>query len=136
MAMALNKLNHRPETIIVVDGDAGLRRSLQFSLAAEGFSVVTYAKGTDLLNAGELPEHACLVVDQNLPDMTGLELVAKLRGCRIDVPVILVTNNPNAPLRRRVEEAGVPMLEKPLLGDSLLNGIISAFARPWERRPS
>jgi two-component system response regulator FixJ len=128
MTMARNARNAHPETVIVVDADAGLRHSLWFSLAAEGFAVATYAKGTDLLGVGDLPKHACLVVDYNLPDMTGLELVAELRNRRIDLPIILVTNNPNAPLRRRAEQAGVPMIEKPLLGDSLLNGIMAAFA--------
>ncbi|MEZ5785759.1 MAG: response regulator [Xanthobacteraceae bacterium] len=125
--MALNACDPRPETVIVVDGDAGLRHSLWFSLAAEGFSVTTYAKGKDVLNAGDLPERACLVVDYNLPDMTGLELVAKMRSRRAKLPVILITNNPNAPLRRRAEQAGVPMIEKPLLDDSLLNGIMAVL---------
>lgn len=126
--MALNACNSRPETVIVVDGDAGLRHSLWFSLAAEGFVVATYANGTDLLSVGDLPDRACLVVDYNLPDMTGLELVAKLRSRRVGLPVILITNNPNAPLRRRAQEAGVPMIEKPLLDDSLLNGIMAVLA--------
>jgi FixJ family two-component response regulator len=125
--MALNARNHRPETVIVVDADAGLRHSLWFSLAAEGYAVSTFANGTDLLSVHDLPEHACLVVDYNLPDMTGLELVARLRDRRIGLPIILVTNNPNMPLRRRAQKAGVPMIEKPLLGDSLLNGILAAF---------
>jgi len=128
MTMASNAHNHSPEAVIVVDGDAGLRHSLWFSLAAEGFAVSTYANGTDLLNVNELPKRACLVVDYNLPDMTGLELVAKLRSRHMGLPVILVTNNPNAPLRRRAQQAGVPMIEKPLLGDILLNGIMAACA--------
>ncbi len=125
--MARNARNQRPETVIVVDADAGLRHSLWFSLAAEGYAVSTYANGMDLLSVRELPEHACLVVDYNLPDMTGLELVAKLRGRSVELPIILITNNPNMPLRRRAKQAGVPMIEKPLLGDSLLNGIVAAF---------
>lgn len=134
--MASDACDRRPETVIVVDGDAGLRHSLWFSLAVEGFSVSTYANGTDLLSAGELPEQACLVVDHNLPDMTGLDLVAQLRSRRIGLPVILVTTNPNAPLRRRAEQAGVPMIEKPLLGDSLLNGIMAALATRRDQPPA
>lgn len=129
MTMARNARNQRPETVIVVDADAGLRHSLWFSLAAEGYAVSTFANGNDLLSVRELPERACLVVDYNLPDMTGLELVAELRGRFSGLPIILVTNNPNTPLRRRAAQAGLAMIEKPLLGDSLLKGIVAAFGR-------
>lgn len=129
MTMARNACHQHAETVIVVDADAGLRHSLWFSLAAEGYAVSTYANGGELLSIRELPERACLVVDYNLPDMTGLDLVAQLRDRSVGLPIILVTNNPNAPLRRRAEKAGVPMIEKPLLGDSLLNRIVAAFGR-------
>ncbi len=116
-------------TIIVVEEDASLRHSLRFSLAVEGFAVRTYATGKDLLGAGELPDRGCLVVDYRLPDMTGLDLVAALRTRRIALPAILLTTNPSTNLRQRAERAGVPMIEKPLLGDSLINGILAALTR-------
>jgi CheY-like chemotaxis protein len=113
--------------IVIVDEDASLRHSLRFSLAVEGFAVRTYATAGELLSAADLPERGCLVIDYNLPDMTGLELVARLRMRNVELPAILITTNPTGILRRRAEQAGVRMVEKPLLGDSLVNGIQAAL---------
>ncbi|MGZ8372001.1 MAG: response regulator [Rhodoplanes sp.] len=116
-------------TILVVEDDDSLRHSLLFSLAVEGFAVRTYAKASELLGAAELPDRGCLVVDYNLPDMTGLDLVAQLRNRQVALPAILITTNPSGIVRRRTEEAGVPMIEKPLLDDSLINGILAVLTR-------
>lgn len=121
-------------TILVVEEDASLRHSMRFSLAVEGFAVRTYANGNELLGVADLPDRGCFVVDYHLPDMTGLDLVASLRNRHIALPIILITTNPTAMVRRRAEEAGVPMIEKPLLGDSLIRGIVTALAQP--ARPS
>jgi FixJ family two-component response regulator len=133
--MAQNGQSQDPTTIIVVDADTGLRQSLWFSLAAEGFAVHTYASGKELLGATELPDRGCLVVDYHLPDMNGLDLVAKLRSRQIGLPAILIGTNPSGPVRRRAEQAGIPMIEKPLLDDSLINGIIAALRRLAEHPP-
>jgi two-component system response regulator FixJ len=116
-------------TIIVVEDDDSLRHSLRFWLAVEGFVVRTYANGSELLGAADLPDRGCLVVDYNLPDMTGLDLVAQLRTRHIALPAILITTNPSGIVRRRAEKAGVPMIEKPLLDNSLINGILAALTR-------
>jgi FixJ family two-component response regulator len=116
-------------TIIVVEDDDSLRHSLRFWLAVEGFAVRTYANGSELLGAADLPDRGCLVVDYNLPDMTGLDLVAQLRTRHIALPAILITTNPSGIVRRRAEKAGVPMIEKPLLDNSLINGILAALTR-------
>ncbi|MGZ8402839.1 MAG: response regulator [Rhodoplanes sp.] len=116
-------------TILVVEDDDSLRHSLRFSLAVEGFAVRTYAKASELLGAAELPDRGCLVVDYNLPDMTGLDLVAQLRNRQVALPAILITTNPSGIVRRSAEEAGVPMIEKPLLDDSLINGILAVLTR-------
>ena len=65
--------------VIVVDDDRAVRNSLKFSLEIEGFSVRTYACGGDLLTSCTPLACACLVVDQNLPGMTGLDLIGRLR---------------------------------------------------------
>lgn len=101
-----------------------------------GVAVRTYAKASELLGAAELPDRGCLVVEYNLPDMTGLDLVAQLRNRQVALPAILITTNPSGIVRRRAEEAGVPMIEKPLLDDSLINGILAVLTRlPITLRP-
>jgi two-component system, LuxR family, response regulator FixJ len=114
--------------VLVVDDDPAVRNSLKFSLQVEGFVVRAYASGSEVLNDPDLPACGCLVVDLKMPGMTGLDLVASLRERHVGLPAILITTNPSAVVRRRAAEAGVPVIEKPLLGDALSRGILDALA--------
>jgi FixJ family two-component response regulator len=111
------------DVIAVVDDDLAVRNSLKFALEVEGFGVHVYPNAQALLDDGKLAECRCLVVDQNMPIMTGLELVARLRDRSVFVPIILITSQPSPVLRRRAENAGVPIVEKPFLGNALIDKI-------------
>jgi two-component system response regulator FixJ len=65
--------------------------------------------------------------------MTGLELIDSLRSRAVHLPAILITSQPSQLLRRRAAEAGLPIVEKPLLGDGLLEAIRNSVATA-ERR--
>ena len=125
----------RPFGVLVVDDDPAVLNSLTFSLEVEGFAVRAYASGRELLDDPGLPGHGCLVIDQRLPGISGLELVASLRARKISLPAILITTNPSAVLRQRAADAGVPVVEKPLLGDALSRGIREALAHDGSWRP-
>lgn len=110
--------------IVIVDDDAAVRNSLEFSLEIEGLIVHSYASGAELLADQGLSPPDCLVVDQKLSGMSGLELIGRLREERhLSAPAILITSNPSLELRLRAERAGVPIVEKPLLGNTLLEMI-------------
>lgn len=109
--------------VIVIDDDLAVRNSLKFSLEVEGFTVRSYATGAELLSAEDLMHSSCFVVDQNMPGMNGLDLIASLRARHLSAPAILITSHPGPPLRERAREAGVPIVEKPLLGNVLLDKI-------------
>ena len=81
----------------------------------------------ELLNEDSLPDASCLVVDYYMPGMNGLELVAHLRDRNVLIPAILITPAPSDNLRNRAATAGVPIVEKPLLGSRLLDSIRMAF---------
>ncbi len=112
--------------VIVVDDDAAVCSSLKFSLELEGFAVRTYANGSELLGASELPAASCFVLDQKLPGMTGLEVLRQLRERSIAAPAILMTSHPTESVRRLAAVTGTPIIEKPLLGNALSEGIRSA----------
>src|SRR5262245_49017949 len=109
--------------VVVIDDDLAVRNSLKFSLEIEGLTVRSYATGAELLSAGDLALCNCLVVDQNMPGMSGLELIALVRAPSFAAPAILITSHPSASLRDRAQKAGVPIVEKPLLGNALLDKI-------------
>ena len=114
--------------VVIVDDDPAVRNSLKFSLEVEGFLVRAYGSGAELLNARDLPICGCFVVDQKMPGMTGLDLIAKLRDQHISVPAILMTSHPNAALTASAARADIPIVEKPLLGNALIDRIRAACA--------
>ncbi|MBI5114541.1 MAG: response regulator [Rhodovulum sp.] len=125
----------------VVNDDSGLRHALGFALGVEGFAVRTFATGHDLLDLSEPPALACLVTDARLPDMSGLDLVARLRRRGDRLPAILISSNPTRRLRREADAAGVTVIEQPLAGDSVVDGVVAVLAalsgtdpRPQGRR--
>jgi FixJ family two-component response regulator len=116
--------------VIVVDDDTAVRNSLKFSLEVEGFAVRAYASGTDLLNSANAPDCGCFVIDQNMPRMTGLDLIAKLRQRRILTPAILITSHPSAAVIGRAKQAHIEIIEKPFLNHTLIDGIRAACLQP------
>jgi len=116
--------------VIVVDDDAAVRSSLKFALEVEGFAVHAYGKGDELLGDAALADCACFIIDQKLPGTTGLDLVSALRQQRIAAPVILITSAPPPAVQERAAKAGVPIVEKPLLGNALLDRVRDATTRP------
>jgi len=109
--------------VIVLDDDLAVRNSLKFSLEIEGFTVRSYASGAELLGAGDLTDCRCLVVDQHMPGMSGLDLIDMLRSRHFSAPAILIPGDPSPSVRARAGKASVPIVEKPLLGNALLQKI-------------
>ena len=116
----------KPPVIAVVDNDLAVCSSLKFALELEGFAVCIYHSGAELLLADGLEDFNCFVVDQRMPGMTGMELVEVLRGRRVLTPVILIISHPNAALSARAQKAAIPIVEKPLLGNALVERIREA----------
>lgn len=113
--------------MIVVDDDLAVRSALRFCLEIEGFMVRAFADGSALLEEFELLDCGCLVIDQNLPGTSGIELIDRLRDRKIFAPAILITTHPSKTLRERAASAGVSIVEKPLLGSILLDEICHAM---------
>ena len=97
-----------PPIIAVVDDDAAVRNSLKFSLEIDGFAIRTYASAEELLGSGDLDNFQCLVVDQDMPRMTGLELVTTLRAQGVKVPTLLISGRLTPAVTRQASVAGIP----------------------------
>lgn len=110
-------------SVFVVDDDPAVRNSLQFALELEGYAVRTFADADQLLGRIDDERPGCLIVDYALPGPNGLELLGALRQRQIAAPAILITSHPNRGLRQLAAQAGVPIVEKPLLTDTLTDEI-------------
>ena len=110
--------------VAVVDDDDAVRDSLRFLLEIAGFSVASYGSAAEFLRDARIDELNCLVVDQHMPDQTGLQLVSRLRDQGVDLPVALITGSPSADLLRLARDLRVTaVMEKPLDDDLLLDFI-------------
>jgi two-component system response regulator FixJ len=104
--------------VAVVDDDIDVLDSLKFLLETAGYAVSAYPSATAFLDDRTRP--ACLIVDQHMPGMTGLELIARLRRDAAEVPALLITAAPGPPIAARASELGVTVLEKPPAEQDLL----------------
>jgi two-component system, LuxR family, response regulator FixJ len=122
--MTQRKELSNPGLIVVIIGDdLAVRNSLQFWLEVEGLTVRSYASGAE---AGDLSRCDYLVIDETTQASSGLDLLAQLRELDFSAPAILVTSQPSSSLRNQAEKVGVPIVEKPLLGNGLLEIIHDA----------
>jgi two-component system response regulator FixJ len=116
------------KTITIVDDDADLLDALRFSFEVEGFCVRAYLSGEALLEDSDRPACGCLVLDYRLLGIDGLELLRRLRLRGVTLPAVLITTPP-ASLVRRAAEAGVPVIEKPLLTEALSDQVRALLSK-------
>lgn len=117
-----------PMTAIIVDDDVDLLEALRFSLELDDLRVITHASAESVTVDGLPLQNACLVLDYHLPTDNGLDLLARLRARGVTLPAILVTSHASSAVRRAVRAAGAALVEKPLLGDTLVTAIRSMLA--------
>jgi len=126
------------ETVFVVDDDTAVRQGLRFMLRAAGYSVEAFPSARSFLEDYDPRRGGCLLLDVQMPQMTGLELQQRLnvRGWRI--PVIFITGHGTVPLAISAMKAGAfDFIEKPLREDTLLESIERALHwndRAYEER--
>jgi FixJ family two-component response regulator len=113
--------------VFVIDDDPAILASLKFSLEIEGYSVHTYASAKALIADATRRKRGCLVLDYNLAEEDGLQVLAELRKRGVAMPAILITSNPGPRLRVRAAAASVSIVEKPLMGNTLIDAIRTAF---------
>jgi FixJ family two-component response regulator len=113
----VNNSGLRP--VFVIDDDEGVRRSTQALLESSGFHVQAFANAEELLAAGTAEQAGCIVLDQNLSGMTGIDLIEALRAQGLQMPAIIVTPN-GSKLGARAAHVGITaVLRKPLAAEAL-----------------
>lgn len=122
-------MQERPRRIVaVVDDDDAVRDSVRFLLEAAGFHVIAFPSAESFLADREGVRCGCLLLDQHMPNVSGLELLQRLRHAGHDMPVAIVTGSPSAQLTHRALELGASMvLEKPLAEPDLFRFIADSI---------
>jgi FixJ family two-component response regulator len=110
--------------VAVIDDDSDVGDVLGGLLETMGYQVETYRSGTDFLSEAKLDRLACLIVDQNMPKMTGLEMIERLSDRGVNIPALLITGLNDHEVERKAASLGVmTVLEKPMSHHELLQFI-------------
>jgi two-component system response regulator FixJ len=113
----------------VIDDDEAMRDSLAFLLDAASLPVRTYASAQQFFEQIDDLAPGCIVTDVRMPDMSGLELVRRLKERGVTHPTIVITGHGDVPLAVEAMKSGaLDFLEKPFEEEALLRAVRSALA--------
>ena len=115
--------------ICVVDDDVAIREAVESLLRAEGFEVELFASAQRFMTRATMAPLSCVILDVELPGLSGLDLQRELSAAGISVPIIFLTGHGSIPMSVRAMKAGaVEFLTKPFDADDLLNAIQQAVS--------
>jgi len=125
--MAPEKTGER-RVIHVIDDDEALRESLAFLLRAAQLEVKSYPSARAFLDS--LPDQSlsCVITDVRMPEISGIDLLRRLKELKISVPVIVITGHGDVALAVEAMKIGAAdFFEKPFDDDLLLASVRSAL---------
>jgi DNA-binding NtrC family response regulator len=123
-------MNDASAAVFVVDDDVSVRESVQGLIRSANLRVETFASGRELLDRCRDEVPGCLVLDVNLPGLSGLDLQQELAGADVRAPVIFITGLGDVPTSVRAMKSGaLDFLTKPLDSDALLSAIRQGITR-------
>jgi DNA-binding NtrC family response regulator len=116
--------------VCLIDDDLSVRESLSNLLRSAGLNVETFSSAEEFLVGARFEALGCLLVDVQLPGITGLDLQQRLLSSEIKIPIIFLTGHGDIPIAVRAVKAGaLEFLTKPFDDEYLLETIRSAIAR-------
>ena len=116
--------------VFVVDDDLSIREAIQSLVSLEGLRVETFATAQDFLGHERPDLPGCVVLDVELPGLSGLDLQRELGAHGIKLPIIFITGYGDIPMSVRAMKAGATeFLTKPFRDQELLNAIQQALER-------
>jgi FixJ family two-component response regulator len=114
--------------IAIIDDDALVLQSLADCMESAGFLVEGFGSAEGFLASGSLKDAICLIVDVQLPGITGLDLQGKLAVIGNCAPLVFVTaNGTDANREQAIRHGAVGFLAKPVRRAELLNAVRKAI---------
>ena len=114
----------------IIDDDEALRDSVVFLLRTAQIEAQTFASAPAFLESLPDATLSCVITDIRMPEMSGLDLLRRLREMKIEVPVIVITGHGDVPLAVEAMKYGaMDFLEKPFDDEVLVASVRSALKR-------
>jgi FixJ family two-component response regulator len=116
--------------VCVIDDESSMRESLRNLFRSVGLKVQTFASAQEFLKSPPSEAPSCLVLDVQMPGISGLELQRELGGGESRVPIIFMTGHGDIPMSVRAMKAGAfEFLTKPCRDEDLLRAVNQAIER-------
>jgi FixJ family two-component response regulator len=129
MPPTCGKFMTRLSKVAVVDDDDGVRNSLLYLLEFFGYDAIGFPSAVDFL-ASDMRAVQCLILDQQMPEMTGLQLTAKLKANGTSIPILLMTGSPSPEITAQAAQLGLSAVpEKPLRDEDILTFLDETFSK-------
>ena len=114
--------------LFVVDDDALIRNSLQQLFKSVGLKADTFSTADAFLKSDLPTKHVCLILDIQMPGMSGLDLQNELAKRGISIPIIFITGQGTESMKNRAIKAGAAgFLYKPFDDQELLDAVHHAI---------
>lgn len=118
------------QLVYIVDDDEAVRDALGLYLYSKNIAYKSYASCIDFLNDYDGHQTGCLVLDVQLPKMTGPELQKKLHALAANLPIIFITGHGDIPMAvEAMRQGAIDFLRKPIDENVLINRIQEIFER-------
>ena len=126
---------HSDALIAIVDDDASAREGLQSLIRSAGWRVETFVSAQAFLARRGAEAPSCLILDLQLPGLSGLDLQRQMAAVGLEIPIVFLTGHGNIPASVQAMKAGaVEFLTKPFDDQTLLLAIQEAVARDRRSR--
>jgi len=117
-------------SIVIIDDDLLVRQALGDCVESAGYAVEGFGSAEEFLASGARQTAACLIVDIQLPGITGLELQGKLAGADSRLPIVFVSaHETNANREKAIRQGASGFLSKPFRREDLLKILGEAIRR-------
>jgi FixJ family two-component response regulator len=117
-------------TVVVVDDDVSVRESLELLIQNEGWHPALFESAQEFLARLPTVVPSCLILDVNLPDLSGLDIQQRIADEKFSTPIIFITGYGDIPTSVRAMKAGAAeFLTKPLDDAIIIQAIREAVQR-------
>ena len=113
----------------IIDDDASVLRALSRLLGGAGFAVRAFGSAEEFLGLEHPETIDCLVLDIQMPGLSGFDLQERLAEAQRPIPIVFITAHDDVVTRERARRGGVAYLPKPFDPHSLLKAIADALGR-------
>jgi FixJ family two-component response regulator len=131
----MRELQESDAIIAIVDDDPSVRKGLERLIRSVGWKTESFGSAQEFLASARAEASSCLVLDLQMPGLSGLDLQKRMTEAGVETPIVFLTGHGDIPASVKAMKAGaIEFLTKPVEEQDLLNAIKEAIDRDRRTR--